>query len=212
MPIAALSTPPGLKGADAAAFDNAKSFRDADFMKIMLSELTQQDPFKPQETSKIVENVQKLQELANTRFSKFRDDLRFAQDVSRKEITIAQASISEPEAQRLAQRGLDLDRGFGQVTGVVESFRVVDEQVFVRIGDKDYNLDNLRQISPDQEDNTHLVELAQGLLGRQVGFPSDDGKQQQGVVTAVRQGENGVLLTVNGKDVAMERVTRIAIP
>ena len=41
--------------------DTSGAFRDADFLAIMLAELANQDPFEPQETSKLVDNMRKLQ-------------------------------------------------------------------------------------------------------------------------------------------------------
>ena len=61
--------------------ENSSAFREADFMAIMLAELSNQDPFEPAETAKLVENAQKLQELSNTRFERYRNDLRWAQDL-----------------------------------------------------------------------------------------------------------------------------------
>ena len=59
--------------AKSAGVEQQKVFREADFMKIMLSELAQQDPFEPQETSKIVET-----EMLGPRNSKFVEPNRSA--------------------------------------------------------------------------------------------------------------------------------------
>ncbi|HYE06499.1 MAG TPA: flagellar hook capping FlgD N-terminal domain-containing protein, partial [Planctomycetota bacterium] len=111
----------GAAGA-ATAVDQQKVFREADFMKIMLSELSQQDPFEPQETSKIVEGMQKLQDLANSRFEKYRDDQRWAQDLVGKTVTAQQMILTDAEAEELVERGLAPGRGYASVDGKVDAF------------------------------------------------------------------------------------------
>jgi flagellar hook assembly protein FlgD len=211
MPISALGNTAGGATATNAA-DSQKSFRDADFMKIMLSEITQQDPFKPQETSKIVENMQKLQELANVKYEKFRDDQKWARDIVGQSVSVQQAVMTDAELKEYTDKGLTPDRGFQSVSGEVESYRVVGESVWIQVGGKHYQIDNVKQIDPPQKDSTYLASLADGLLGRKVQYATEEGTRDEGVVTQVTLREQGAItLTVGGKEVPMNRVVRIGV-
>lgn len=194
--------------------ETQKSFRDADFMKIMLSEITQQDPFKPQETSTIVENMQKLQQLANSKFEKFRDDQKWARDLVGQSVTVQQSVIGDNEKKSYTDAGLNPDIGYQSVSGTVESFRVVGEAVWVQVGGKHYQIDNVRQIDPPKHDATYLAGISDGLLGRKVQYVSeaDPAKREEGLVTAVSLREQGrITLTIGGKEVPMESITRIGV-
>lgn len=192
----------------------AQAFRNADFLKIMLSELAHQDPMQPQETSKIVENMQKLQELANTQYTKFRADLQWGQQLMGKNVNVQQQMIGEAEKQKLINAGLHPDVGFGNKDGKVTSFRQVGETVYVSIGDFDYPIDNVKQVRPDAEtgnDPDYLSNIAGNLLGRTVGYKLDDGKMAQGKVTDVGYDTTGeVMLNINGLAIPYRNMVKIS--
>lgn len=194
--------------------NSTSAFRDADFLKIMLSELANQDPMEPMETSKLVENMQKVQDLANTRFERFRNDLSFAQEVMGKGITVTESNISEDEAQTLKDRGLNPAVGFDVVTGQVSSFRVVGEQVWVNIEDKDYKLENLQRIEPETDGIDGKIGLANDLLGFFVSYSADtQGDNGAGLVSDIQWDQSGeVFLSVGGKFVPYENITSIGLP
>lgn len=190
----------------------AQAFRNADFLKIMLSELANQDPMKPQETSKIVENMQKLQELANTQYTKFRADIQWGQQLLGKTVNVQQMMISEGEKQKLLNTGVRPDVGFGNLDGKVTSFRQVGETVYVTIGDHDYPIDNVKQVRPESgNDPDYLADIAGNLLGRTVGYRLDDGTMSQGRVTHVGYDTAGaVMLNINGLAVPYRNMIQIA--
>jgi hypothetical protein len=190
----------------------AQAFRNADFLKIMLSELSHQDPMKPQETSKIVENMQKLQELANTQYTKFRADIQWGQQLLGKTVNVQQMMISEAEKQRLLNSGVRPDVGFGNLDGRVTGFRQVGETVYVAIGDYDYPIDNVKQVRPETgNDPDYLSNIAGNLLGRTVGYRLDDGTMSQGKVTHVGYDTDGaVMLNINGLAVPYRNMIQIS--
>jgi flagellar basal-body rod modification protein FlgD len=193
----------------------AQAFRNADFLKIMLSELSQQDPMKPQETSKIVENMQKLQELANTQYTKFRADLQWGQQLMGKNVNVQQQILTESQKQNLINAGLNPDVGYGNKDGVVNSFRQVGETVYVSIGDYDYPIDNVKQVRPDVQetgnDPDYLSNIAGNLLGRTVGYKLDNGTMAQGKVTDVGYDSTGeVMLNINGLAVPYRNLVKIS--
>jgi|GEM_PF-3338085 len=198
-------------GSSSGRNDSNAAFRDADFMKILLAEITQQDPMQPQETSKIVEGMQKIQELANSRFEKFRDDQRWARDLAGQSVTVQQVQVDPGELTKLRERGLDPDIGYGSISGVVERYRVVDERVWVHANGKDYPIDNIRQVNPPAPGGEQLGTVAAGMLGRIVQYRSEDGTTStEGLVGAVGFGSaGGVVLTIGDEQVPVSRVQRI---
>jgi len=190
------------------------AFRNADFLKIMLSELSHQDPMAPQETSKIVENMQKLQELANTQYSKFRADIGWGQQLLGQDVSVQQQIISENEKVALVNAGLRPDVGYGNKDGKVSSFRQVGETVYVSIGDFDYPIDNVRQVRPKEQagnDPDYLANIAGNLLGKTVGYRLDDGTASQGKVTHVGYDTDGaVMLNIGGQAIPYRNMIQIA--
>lgn len=192
----------------------AQAFRNADFLKIMLSELSNQDPMKPQETSAIVENMQKLQELANTQYTKFRSDISWGQQLLGQTVNVQQQMIGENEKQTLVNAGLNPDVGYGNKDGKVTSFRQVGETVYVTVGEFDYPIDNVKQVRPQAQtgnDPDYLANIAGNLLGRTVGYRLDDGTMSQGQVTHVGYDTLGaVMLNINGLAVPYRNMIQIA--
>lgn len=196
--------------------DNTLSaFRSADFLKIMLSEISNQDPMSPQDTSKMVDNMQKLQELANSTYTKFRSDVEWAQNLMSQPVEIKQqGALDEKAKTSLINKGLNPDIGFASKSGMVKSFRVVGESVYVQVGDYDYPIDNVQQVLPKTKDPATLSRVADQLMGREVGYKDSMGVTKQGAVTAVGWGEDGqVQLEIGGKTtIPYSGITAITIP
>jgi hypothetical protein len=209
MPIGAITN----NNSAASTLDNqAEAFRNADFLKIMLSELANQDPLAPQETSKIVENMQKLQELATSQYEKFRADITWAQDLMGKEVNVQQMTVTEAQRQKLVNAGVRPDVGYGNLDGVVSGFRQIGEVVYVSIGDYDYPVDNIKQVRPQTFDPTYLASLARDLLGMNVGFRRANGTQAEGVVKDIAYDPNGaVVLNINGEAVEYGAIIKIGL-
>jgi hypothetical protein len=193
-----------------AALNN--SFRDADFMQILLSEITHQDPFKPQDSQQIVEGMQKLQELANSRFEKTRDDQRWARDLVGSSVTVQQAQLQEGEVQSLRERGINPAVGFLTDSGRVESFRIIGETVWLRIDSQDYRIDNVRQIDPPRTDGSALTGMA-NVLGRRVRWDAaGESPSGSGVVTSMSIGDDGqVMLDIGNNRIPLSRVKGISV-
>ncbi|MDA3960156.1 MAG: hypothetical protein PF961_05165 [Planctomycetota bacterium] len=191
--------------------DTGGAFRKADFLAIMLAELANQDPFEPQETSKLVENMQKLQELANTEFERFREDMRFAQELVGQGVAVGQSDLTEVEAQLLRDRGLNPNVGIGVVEGQVETYKVINEQVWVTIDGQDYEVDNIQKMLPPEADSERMVGLADGLIGRYVEWLRPEGGLGGGVASDVRWTQDGkeVTVTVDGENIEFGQIRRI---
>ncbi len=198
-------------GAAGAKSDSNSAFRDADFMKILLAEITQQDPMEPQDSSKIVEGMQKIQELANTRFEKFRDDQRWARDIVGQSVTVQQVQLDSAALTKAKERGLEPDIGYNSISGVVERYRIVDETVWIHANGKDYPIDNVRQVDPPAPGGEQLGTIAAGMLGRIVQYRSEDGATStEGLVSAVGfDSAGGVMLSIGDEQVPVSRVQRI---
>ena len=191
--------------------DNSAAFREADFMAIMLSEITNQDPFEPTETAKMVENMQKLQELSNSKFEKFRDDIRWAQDLVGKDVTANQQFLTAEEQQGLEIRGVLPDPGFGIVEGQVDSYKVVGENVWISIDGRDYPIDNIQQIKPPGEDTMGYANLADNLLGNEVTYIAPDLTLRSGKVERVTWVGDEINLTVDGEVIPFTSIKGLSL-
>ena len=195
-----------------APADSSSAFRNADFLKIMMTEITNQNPLDPQDTGKLVENVQKLQDLANTTFQKFRADITWGQQLIGQTVSVLQQSLSPKEKQTQLDKGLKPDIGFAQVSGKVTSYRTVDQKVYVTVGDKDYPMDNVKQIVPDAQHSQYLATMADQLLGKTVAFLNDKNVQTSGKVTSIKYDkDSNLILEVGGASVNFNKVTQIGV-
>jgi hypothetical protein len=186
-------------------------YRDADFMAIMLAEITQQDPMNPSETSELVKGMQQLQQLANSRYEKYRDDVSWGQNLMGQRVVAGQVSMGDAEYEAHVERGLAPDRGYGTVFGEVQFFRTVGESVWVRIGEKDYPIDNVQAVEPAAPQESYYTGIADQLLGRRVSFLDDEGEQQAGMVDELTWNEEGeVALLIGGHLVPFERIRSIS--
>ena len=105
------------------------------------------------------------------------------------------------------------DVGYLPVNGEVTGFRVVDEQVWLTVGDKHYPADNVKQVQPAraQQSSERLYEIAGAALGRGVTWTLPNGKSASGLVTDVRMNDVGdVVLLAGGQTVSWGQVRRIS--
>lgn len=218
MELSSLVGRQGLNPAAAPTQSSTGAFREADFLAIMLTEITNQDPFEPTETSKVVENMQKLQELANTQYGKFRNDMRWAQDLMNQEVSVQQEIITEQEAAKLTERGIKVGRGYESVQGTVENFRIVGESVWVTVDGFDYPIDNVKAVLADPNANgggqggggQSLAEIADTLLGRSVKTSEASGTVRE-VMKRIDDSGGYDLILDNGKRVQFSDVTSIGV-
>jgi len=199
----------------ASAKANQQAFGDADFLSIMLTEITNQDPLAPSDTSKMVESMRQLQVLANTANEKFRADVSWGQQMVGSMVNVTQVSATAAELEAYKNSGLNPDVGFGNKDIRVEGFIVVNQEVWVRTDDgKDYPIDNIKQVRNDQFDTDALVETSNRLLGMRIGYlTGSDGKRAEGVVSSVGYDSDGkVVLAVNGGYVRYDDVVSITVP
>lgn len=195
-----------------APADSTSAFRNADFLKIMMTEITNQNPLDPQDTGKLVENVQKLQDLANTTYQKFRADLTWGQQLIGQTVSVVQQALSPAEKQAQLDKGLKPDVGYAQVSGKVSSYRTVDQKVFITVGDKDYPMDNVKQIVPEGQQSQYLATMADQLLGKTVAYLNDKNEKVSGKVTSIKYDKDAnLMLEVGSKTVNFNKVTQIGV-
>ncbi len=211
MPVSSVN-PLSSPSSSSGTLASQAGFRNADFLKIMLGEIVNQDPLEPQETSKLVDNMRKIQELENSTYTNFRNDIRWAQDLMGKPINVQQFSGTDAQAKALSDKGVILDRGYATVNGKVDSFKVIDNQVYVTVGGKDYPINSVKQIRPETANPDHLAEMAAILLGTTVNYTKSDKTTGNGVVKQVSMDSTGAIqLKVGDQTVPYTSVTSIGI-
>lgn len=125
--------------------DKPHDLKDLDldqFMQIMITELTNQDPLNPMDNSQLVQQISTLREIsATTQLSDTLNSVQTGQSLS------TASSLIGKEVTALTDDG-------GDVTGVVDSVTVsVDEEKNTRsyrihIGEHEAELKNVREIKP----------------------------------------------------------------
>lgn len=201
MPTAAISSSSSSTISSSSQNNALAGFRDANFMKIILTEVTNQDPMNPSDTSKMVESMQQLQSLANTNYEKFRADVTWGQGLVGQMISVGQMGITEAQAKSYRDAGLNVDIGYNNINGRVESFKVINQSVWTTVNGKDYPVDNIKQVHSDTYNTQALTDTAQRLLGTTVKYTSSaTGGSSTGVVTSVGYDDAGkIALGIDNK-------------
>jgi len=199
--------------------DKAKSTQQAggiaDVLSIMLTEITNQDPLNPSDTSKMVEGMRQLQSLANATSEKNRADITWAQQMVGSMVNVSQVVATAAEKTRMVNAGLKPDVGFANKDIRVDGFRVIDQQVWIQSTDgNNYPIDNIKQVLNNRYDTKALSETSNRMLGMKVSYIADtNGTRKDGVVTSVGYDSNGVIaLAVNGGYIKYDDVVAISVP
>ena len=158
--------------------------------------------------------MQKLQELANTQYTKYRNDLNWAQQLIGQQVNVQQIVTNDAGKKKLVDAGLNPDVGYQNVSGPVSSYRQVGEQVYLTVSGHDYPIDNVRQVVPRTNDPAHLETVASHLVGYKIGFSRKDATDVgTGVVSNVAFGADGeIMLTVGTEQVPYSHVHSIGTP
>ena len=124
----------------AAGESGFAALRSEDFIKVMLSELTNQDPFKPQDSAALLEQMSSLRNIESQLLLQGKlEDL-----ILQNQVSAAGGLIGKVVS------GLD---GFNnQIEGIVTSVRVQDDQTLLELDSgKVLAMDRLTEISELQE-------------------------------------------------------------
>lgn len=189
------------------------AFRQANFLQIMMAEITNQDPLNPTDTSKMVESMQQLQQLANSTYQKFRQDIGWSQSLVGQNVTITQVGATAAQKQAYTNSGLNVDVGYGTVDGKVDGFKVVNSTVWLSVNGHDYPADNVQQVHSDTYDTGKLLDTANRMLGMSVQYVDATGATTQGTVTSVGYDDAGkIMLGVGNSYVYPDSITAITVP
>ena len=125
---------PVLQPAPTGEFDAFSQVTVNDFLKLMITELQNQDPLNPMDNAQILNQVGQLQAIStSTRLNTTLDGMQLAQDVA--------------SASALVNKGVVALDDAGQLTtGYVDSVTIVENEVKVNIGEQSIKLSNIKQI------------------------------------------------------------------
>lgn len=200
----------------AAATATSAALQNANFMQIMLAEITTQDPTQPEDTSQMVQEMESMQQLANTQAQAYQDNLKFAQQMVGQQVNVQQQQLSAADQATEQSEGLNPNVGSGTVTGTVTSFKDINQSVYVTVGGYDYPIANVTQVMPAGNNPNTLSTVAQQMLGTTVGWnqsatATTAASSGSGVVTGVSFDSNGnVQLTVGSQQVPYSAITQIS--
>jgi flagellar basal-body rod modification protein FlgD len=130
----------GSSGSSSAAGHVASdALRDLDvdsFLKLMISQLQNQDPLNPMDNSQMLAQISQMRQISATDgLSNTLQSVLFGQSISNA------SSLIGREVRALGDDGND-------VTGYVEKVAVADNQVNVYVGSQSVKLSNIREILP----------------------------------------------------------------
>lgn len=181
-----------------------------DFVKIMLTELSNQDPTDPQKTSDMIANIREIQDLEQTKQEQKRSDLNWAGDLIGRGVTVSQSLVTNDQYDALVDAGLNPDVGSSTVTGTVTSYSIVNGEVWLKIGENDYPIDNVQSLAQKETDPTTFADLAGNLLGRTVEYEDASGDLVSGTADGINSdGDGGYTISVDGAEVSISQLRSI---
>jgi flagellar basal-body rod modification protein FlgD len=138
----------GVTGQTGAQAPNHDAFQDLNldtFVKLLVTELSNQDPMQPMDNSQILQQVSQIRAIeSNTRLT---DTLQSVQ--------LGQAMATASSLLGKTVKGLDASSN--NVTGAVDRVSVANGVAQVHIGDKTVDLKNISDILPDGTDLSSLL-------------------------------------------------------
>jgi flagellar basal-body rod modification protein FlgD len=162
--------------------DAYSKLTSGDFVKIILSELSRQDPLKPNDSSQLV------QDMSNLRSIQASVDLtdKIGGLIGDNQATNASGLIGK------AISGLDED--FNRVSGIVSSVsKTKDGPVLNLVGGARVAYDNVDELV-DRDTAQNQLVYASGLIGKRVSGIDIDGNEFVGTVESVTQSALGPVL------------------
>jgi flagellar hook assembly protein FlgD len=200
----------------AAATATSAALQNANFMQIMLAEITTQDPTQPEDTSQMVQEMESMQQLANTQAQAYQNNLKFAQQMIGQQVNVQEQQLDATDLATQQSEGLNPNVGSGTVNGTVTSFKDINQSVYVTVGGYDYPIANVTQVMPATNNPSTLSTVAQQMLGTTVGWTTpatstSAASSSSGVVTGVSFDNNGnVQLNVGSTIVPYSAITQIS--
>lgn len=196
--------------ASSSSSDAYSGLTTDEFIKIMLTELVNQDPMEPAKTADMVENLREVQSLLASQQEEQRADLSWAGELVGRTVTVSQSLVTNSEYNALLEDGLNPDVGAGSVTGNVTSFAVVDDQVWIEVDGHDYPIDNVTSLDTASSTASTLTELGASLSGRTVSYEDASGTVRSGTVTSVNLADDGSFtMTIDAVEVAFSSLRSV---
>lgn len=155
--------------------DAFSKLQTQDFLKLLVTELANQDPLNPMDNSQILQQITQLREIQ-------------ASDLMTQTLESVLSGQNLATANGLMGRNIFGLSDEGQyVTGRVERVTIDDKKVNAHVGDHVINVRNIAEIlpdngvpeetgegSPDGADAAALEELLEELLGEEAGNREED--------------------------------------
>ena len=131
----------GASGANGAQSDTSNdSLRGLDmneFLKLMITELQNQDPLNPMENNEILQQISQIREIeASNNLTTTLDGVLLSQNIA------SASNLLGKQVKALAGQGNQGE----EVQGVVDSVTITDGKPTLHIGDKSFGLERVREI------------------------------------------------------------------
>lgn len=190
------------KSTGASAFSSLSS---QDFMKVLLTELSNQDPLQPQDSSKLLEQISNIRNIES--------QLSLQEQLG----SLGTQSGVSSAGQMIGKFVKGLDDKNEKVEGLVTSIRIEDGKPVLNLsGGKTLKADRVTEVLRTEDQDAVTIQALLGdlqllqtgaLIGRKVTGTSDQGADVTGIVTAVRiDGGRARLQLDGGQELPVSKV------
>lgn len=191
---------------DYDAYDNMKL---GDFVKLLTTEMQNQDPMNPMDNSEILQQISQIRAIAsNDKMSTTLTSLKLQQDM------VSGSAMLNQTVKAVDTNGVS-------VTGKVDKVTLTDNKVQLHIGEHTVDLTSIAEINPSENSDDQIAQslaslqrqqdIASGnaLLNQEVTGKDAQGNAVSGKVEKVTVSGNEVKLQIGDKSIGLENVSEV---
>ncbi len=197
----------GLATSEAASAGSFGDISTEEFVNILVAELTQQDPFNPNDSAAILEQLNSLREIESS--------LSLQQNL---EALVTQNALTSATGF-IGKFVTGIDANNQAVEGIASSLSIENGEAILRLeGGGSVAASNVTDVQDLGDLDTQVVQQllssllvldAQQLIGKHVSGPDRQGAFQDGLVTGIRREPDDIYLELDtGQTLPVGNVTR----
>ncbi|MBN2022560.1 MAG: hypothetical protein JW809_07170 [Pirellulales bacterium] len=210
----------GQQGAQATTSDAMRNLGTDDFINLMITELQNQDPMNPMDTTQMLQQIGQIREISsNDRLSESLDAMLLGQNLATAANLIGQSVVAMDDSGKMVTGGIDravIEDGKAKLHLIQRIAEHYDSETGELVPEATtehvISLANVAQILADDEDLALMaqkVAAAGELVGRSIVGVASDGEVVTGTVDQIALEDGSIKLMVGSHRVDLADLTHV---
>jgi|GEM_PF-480516 len=185
----------GDTGIVANDIDGFGELDSSNFIELMVTELTNQDPLNPMDNAQMMEQLTQISSLdSNKKLTGALESLEQGQSIS-------------TAATMVGKKVRGLDQNNEWVTGLVEGVNIVDGQTLLRVGKSEVRLQNVESVEAGEAADPDIVTAS--VLGATVLGKQSDGTEFSGQVDRISMVDGEAFVHIGSNKYKMSNIDQV---